>query len=184
MNNLIVTFDLVGAEKLPQELSPTPKPEPKPITEPKPLPKSEPKPISTPQPLKPEPVKQAPSDSSTSSVAPINYASEYDDVKSKSPPKPTPTPKEPPKTAVSSTLDMLAEARIAFVIKAILDHYDDIWVSKKDDGSYGVEMMDGPICTFKIRDSKISFTPNSFSGVATTIKTEIQKKFVELSKLL
>ena len=66
----------------------------------------------------------------------------------------------------------------------ILDHYDDIWISKKEDGSYAVEHMDGKVCEFFISEDKIKFTANSFSGIATNVKTEIQKKFVELSKLI
>jgi hypothetical protein len=77
------------------------------------------------------------------------------------------------------------EARVSFVLKAVLDHYDDIWVSKKKDGSYAIEMMDGPLCQFTITEKgTIKFSANSFSGRSQNIKTEIQKKYVELSKLI
>ena len=76
------------------------------------------------------------------------------------------------------------EAKVAFVLKAVLDHFSDIWVSKKSDGSYAVEMMDGPVCQFSIKEGTIKFSNNSFSGINPNIKTEIQKKFVELSKLI
>jgi hypothetical protein len=44
--------------------------------------------------------------------------------------------------------------------------------------------MDGRVCEFSIVKGKIKFTVDSFSGISTKIKTEIQKKFVELSKLI
>jgi hypothetical protein len=79
----------------------------------------------------------------------------------------------------------LEEARIAIVIKAIIDQYDDIWISKKKDGSYAVEMLDGPVCTFIMKEGgTIKFLANSFSGIAANIKNDVQKKYVELSKLL
>ena len=77
------------------------------------------------------------------------------------------------------------EARIAFVIKAVLDHFDDIWVSKKKDNSYAIEMMDGPVCTLTVtEEGNIKFSANSFTNINPNIKAEIQKKFVDLSKLI
>ena len=76
------------------------------------------------------------------------------------------------------------DAKVGFVIMGIMDHYTDIWISKKEDGVYAVEHMDGKICEFSASESKIKFSPNSFAGISTNIKTEIQKKFVELSKLI
>ncbi|MFX0104753.1 MAG: hypothetical protein ACFE75_04590, partial [Candidatus Hodarchaeota archaeon] len=76
-------------------------------------------------------------------------------------------------------------AKVAFVFSAILEHYTDIWISKKTDGSFAVEQMDGPICQFSIKEgAKLTFTANSFSGIDPKIKAAIQKKFIELSKLL
>ena len=122
----------------------------------------------------------------------IKPASEYDVSPeiSKKVESTTPEIKSQPevKTEETPTATKLSpdlEAKIGFVLVGILDHYDDIWVSKKDDGSYSVEMMDGPICSFKVTDgSKISFSPDSFKGISTNIKTEIQKKFVDLGKLI
>jgi len=78
----------------------------------------------------------------------------------------------------------IEEARISFVFKAILDHYDDIWISKKKDGSYSVENMDGSVCQFSIKENSIKFSTNSFSGISSNVKTEIQKKYAELARLL
>jgi len=78
----------------------------------------------------------------------------------------------------------IEEARISFVLKAILDHYNDIWIAKKKDGSYSVEMMDGPVCQFSIEEGSLKFSTNSFSGISLNIKTEIKKKYAELAKLL
>jgi len=82
------------------------------------------------------------------------------------------------------TTNLITDAKVSFVFSAILEHYDDIWISKKPDGSFAVEQMDGPICQFSIKGSKLNFTANSFTGVDTKIKTAIQKKFIELSKII
>ena len=106
----------------------------------------------------------------------------------KSLPKPVVHPgpiEEAKKTATPSiSEDDSIKAKVSFVIISILDHYSDIWISKKDDGSYSVEMMDGPICSFSITEDRIKFSSNSFSGISTNIKNAIQKKFVDLNKLL
>jgi len=98
----------------------------------------------------------------------------------------TPSVKEEVKSEAAPKVENIKEeARIAFVLKAVLDHYDDIWVSKKKDGSYTVEMLDGPVANFTITDAgSIKFSSNSFTGISQNIKTEIQRKFVELSKLI
>ncbi|KKN40156.1 hypothetical protein LCGC14_0736200 [marine sediment metagenome] len=111
-----------------------------------------------------------------------NVASEYDEPE----PLPSIRPKSTPAPSIKvSSSDLLTEAKISFVISAILEHFSDVWVSKKTDGSYAVEMMDGPICQFSIKEgAKLNFTANSFSGIDSKVKLAIQKKFVELSKLL
>lgn len=96
--------------------------------------------------------------------------------------KPISIPK--PSVSASKPSDLRIQAKIGFVFMGILDHYDDIWISKKEDGVYAVEHMDGKVCEFTISEGKIKFTANSFTGIATNVKTEIQKKFVELSKLI
>ncbi|MFX1601171.1 MAG: hypothetical protein ACFFB6_11295 [Promethearchaeota archaeon] len=89
-----------------------------------------------------------------------------------------------PAIKVSAT-SLMTDAKVSFVFSAILEHYDDIWISKKPDGSFAVEQIDGPICQFSIKEgSKLNFTANSFSGVDPKIKTAIQKKFIELSKMI
>jgi len=89
-----------------------------------------------------------------------------------------------PEKAKAIAESPIEEARISFVLKSILDHYDDLWIGKKKDGSYSVEMMDGPVCIFSIREGSIKFSRNSFSGINPKVKIDIQKKYVELSKLL
>ena len=91
---------------------------------------------------------------------------------------------ELPKIIVKSTADLAMQAKIGFVFMGILDFFADIWISKKPDGMYSVEHMDGKVCEFSVEEGKIKFSPNSFSGVSPTIKSDIQKKFVELSKLI
>ena len=123
----------------------------------------------------------------------MKFASEYDTkpdpvLESKPTVKPSisTTQVSSPEAKVASkpALGLSIQAKIGFVLMGILDHYDDIWISVKEDGSYSVEHMDGRVCEFSIVEGKIKFTVDSFSGISTKIKTEIQKKFVELSKLI
>ncbi|MFX0139022.1 MAG: hypothetical protein ACFFDN_35600 [Candidatus Hodarchaeota archaeon] len=153
----------------------------KPIVATKVEPKVEPKPTPTPSASKP--VTQAPAVSKTVTPAKsTEVASEYEVT------EPMPSIKSAGKPAPAikvSTTGLITDAKVAFVFSAILEHYTDIWISKKTDGSYAVEQMDGPICQFSISEgAKLTFTANSFSGVDPKIKTAIQKKFIELSKLL
>ncbi|MFX1364859.1 MAG: hypothetical protein ACFFCE_07425 [Promethearchaeota archaeon] len=138
-------------------------------TEPKVQAKPTPTPMASPAVSKP-----------VTSAKPKTIASEYESTE----PMPSIKTQPAPAKKVSST-DLMVDAKISFVFSAIMDHYDDIWISKKQDGSYAVEQMDGPICQFSIKEgSKLNFTVNSFSGVDPKVKTAIQKKFIELSKLI
>ncbi|MHA2391190.1 MAG: hypothetical protein ACXAEX_04410 [Promethearchaeota archaeon] len=179
LDNFIVTFQ-AGAVKL---VPVTPK-----IKE---EPKIEPKPSSTPPRTAPTPVTTTVTPATTTpssavkDVTPVksaDVASEYDVAE----PMPSikPTAKETPSIQVSKT-SLSTNAKVSFVIGAILDHFDDIWISKKKDGSYSVEEMDGPICTFSLKEGgKINFSGDSFTKVDLKVKTAIQKKFIELTKLL
>lgn len=145
-------------------------------------PKVEPKP--TPTPAAPKPVKSTTTPVVSKPITPVTVketGSEYEVAEPmpsiKTETKPTPSIKV-------STTDLLTDAKVSFVFSAILEHYDDIWISKKPDGSFAVEQMDGPICQFSIKASKLNFTASSFSGVNPGVKTAIQKKFIELSKLI
>ena len=162
LDNFVVTFQAGGAKPV-MGFQEKPKPAPTPAA----------KPVATARPAAPVAAK------------PANLtagASEYDE------PEPLPSIKPETKPAPSikiSTKDLITDAKVAFVFCAILEHFSDIWVSKKSDGSYGVEMMDGPICQFSIKEgAKLNFSANSFSGIDPKIKVSIQKKFIELSKLL
>ncbi|MHA2048295.1 MAG: hypothetical protein ACW986_01645 [Promethearchaeota archaeon] len=179
MDNFIVTFQEGIVAPLPT--SPTVREEPKVRVEPKAEIKPEPAP-SVAKPLEPVSVPKKT----------LNVGSEYEDVEPLPSIKTTATPeiKSAPETEsipafkVSST-SLVTNARVSFVFSAILDHFDDIWISKKNDGNYSVEEMDGPICTFHLKEgSKINFSPNSFNRIDPKTKTAIQKKFIELSKLV
>ncbi|MFX1380209.1 MAG: hypothetical protein ACFFA4_14070 [Promethearchaeota archaeon] len=188
LDNYIVTFE-AGAIKPIAAIKATPKVESKPVPklEPKPIPKRE-----TQATTKPEPTPTAPTPVKSEVIAPLSKpakpittkeaGSEYDLAE----PMPTiKTEAKPAPAANVSTDSLMTDAKIAFVFSAILEHYDDIWISKKPDGSFAVEQMDGPIAQFSIKEgSKLNFTTNSFSGVDPKIKTAIQKKFIELSKLI
>ena len=199
LDNYVITFSVGEVDMMEEAKKEKPKPKPEPKVEPSPKPKPEPKVEPTPKPKpepkvepspkpKPEPKVETKEVAKVSSVSPqmpdkkepMSFASEYDT----SEPMPSIKEKEATPAKVESSEAPLAEVRIGLVIKAILDHYDDIWISKKSDGNYAVEMMDGPICTFHLKDAKISFTQNSFSGIDPSIKKSIQEKYVQLSKVL
>lgn len=115
-------------------------------------------------------------------------------VQPKGPAAPTPSTRrvsqvaseyqEPIRPASAQQEGKKDQAKIGMLIASILQKYEDIWVSKKSDGSYSVEMMDGPICSFSISGGAISFLRNSFNGISTNIKSEIQKTYDDLVKLM
>lgn len=116
---------------------------------------------------------------------PADVGSEYDEAEPLPTIKTTPTAAKPAPAIIGSKTSLVIDAKISFVLGAILEHYDDIWVSKKSDGSFSVEEMDGPICIFHLKDgNKINFTAESFKNLNPSIKLAIQKKFIELSKLI
>ncbi len=175
LDDYTVTFELEAVT--PSTLKSAPEPEPK-IT-----PEPVTKPISRPEPVKkvvqPQPTMIPASEYDTKIEIPkISEPVEKSTIKS----TPVSIPKQA--SAPKSTLDIAVQAKIGFVIIGVLDHFDDIWISKKEGGEYSVEHMDGKVCEFSISNGKIKFTLDSFSGISTNIKTEIQKKFVELSKLI
>ena len=135
-------------------------------------------PVSTEAP-KPAPIKTQP--------APVKEVmktvSEYDTVPDL-PKEDTPTSIIEPSIAPKPKLDLSIQAKIGFVVIGILEHYNDIWISQKDNNSYSVEHMDGKVCEFSISEGKIKFSTDSFKGISTNVKNDIQKKFVDLSKLI
>jgi len=180
LDDYTVTFDLDG--EVPSAIKPASKPVSTEASIPEPVIKSVDKPEPVAIKTQPAPVKEV-----------MKHASEYD-TEPDLPKETTPirsqpivdTPMSTPEseTAPKPKLDLSVQAKIGFVVIGVLDHYNDIWISKKEDGSYSVEHMDGKVCVFSITDGKIKFASDSFSGISTKVKTEIQKKFVELSKLL
>ena len=165
MGDFIVTFDDIGSAPA---VTPTPKAIPKPapaatqaVSKPAPA-----KVVPKPTPAKAAAVKPAPK------TKKVEFASEYSE----------PEVKEAPVQDEKEKL--ISDARVGMVLVSVLSKYDDIWVSKKSDGSYAVEMMDGPICQFSVSGSSIKFTTSSFSGISTNIKRDIQNCFKGLSQLL
>lgn len=177
LDDYTVTFELEA--EIPSVIKPAPKPQPEPKIAPEPVPETVPEPISKPEPIKKVVIPQPK----------MIHASEYDTVV-ETPKITEPIEKSAPASvpkqeiAPESKLALDVQAKIGFVIIGVLDHYDDIWISKKEDGAYSVEHMDGKVCEFSISEGKIKFTSDSFSGISTNVKTEIQKKFVDLSKII
>ena len=180
LDDYTVTFDLEGS--LPSAVKPASKPvlTEAPISEPVTIPVHKPEPVV---------IKAQPA----SIKEEIKRVSEYDtepDLPKEITPIRSQTIEDTPMstleydTAPEMELALSIQAKIGFVMIGVLDHYDDIWISKKEGGTYSVEHMDGKVCEFSISEGKIKFSSDSFKGISTNIKTEIQKKFVELSKLL
>jgi hypothetical protein len=168
LDNFIVTFQAgaVAPKPIKQEVKVESKIETKPI-QPTPTSKS------------PTPVKVA------TPSKPAEVGSEYDEAEPLPTIKTTPTEAKPAPAIIGTKTSLITDAKISFVLGAILEHFDDIWVSKKSDGSFSVEEMDGPICVFHLKEgNKINFTAESFKNLNPSIKLAIQKKFIELSKLI
>jgi hypothetical protein len=162
LDNFIVTFQAgaVSPKPLTQKVKEEPKVKQKPVQAP-PVPKPVAPPKST------------------------EVGSEYDEVELVPSIKPTTIASKPAPAIQVSKTGLVTDAKISFVFSAILEHFDDIWISKKSDGSFSVEEMDGPICVFHLKEgNKINFTADSFKNLNPSIKLAIQKKFVELSKLI
>jgi hypothetical protein len=186
LDDYTVTFELEGVipsaikaetKPVPEPLSaPVATPEPKIAQEPKPTPISKPEPLKKVTPPQPKMIHASEYDTKVDSPE-INEPIEDKIVKTTKVSMPKVSPPE-------SKENLAVQAKIGFVLIGVLDHYDDIWISKKDDGGYSVEHMDGKVCEFSIFEGKIKFTSDSFSGISTKVKTEIQKKFVELSKII
>ena len=180
LDDYTVTFDVDG--EFPSAVKPKSKSLPPEESIPEPVTRPAPKPEPVEVMAQPIPVKKE-----------MKFASEYDtepDLPKESTPiksqstTVTPMSTLEHSTAPSPKLELSIQAKIGFVIIGVLDHYDDVWISKKENSAYSVEHMDGKICEFSIFEGKIKFSSDSFSGISTNVKTEIQKKFVELSKLL
>ncbi len=178
LDDYTVTFDVDG--DFPSAIKPTSKPVSTKAPKPTPVAMS----VDKPEPvvIKTQPAKEK-----------MKHASEYDtepDLPKKTIPissqkiADTPMSTIEQVTAPEPKLDLSIQAKIGFVLIGVLDHYNDIWISKKEDGSYSVEHMDGKVCQFSNSEGKIKFSSDSFTGISTNIKTEIQKKFLEMSKLL
>ena len=180
LDDYTVTFDLDG--EFPSAI----KPASKPVSTEAPIPKPVAKSVDKPKPVaiktQSAPVKKE-----------MKRASEYD-TEPDLPKEPATIKSQTVTNAPVSTLkhdiapepelDLSVQGKIGFIVMGVLDHYNDIWISKKEDNVYSIEHMDGKVCEFSISDGKIKFSLDSFKGISTNIKTEIQKKFVELSKLL
>jgi len=170
LENHVVTFDLEG--KAPVKVSkkpaqPTSASRAPTVKAPSTQPVSQPRTTKTPVVKTPTPVVKPKPRQQT-----IKPASEYEMSSENSEP------------AQKSQDTLISDARIGLLLVSILDKYDDIWISKKSDGTYNVEMMDGPICSFQIIEKAIKFSQNSFSGISTNIKDQIKRKYTDLAKLL
>lgn len=64
----------------------------------------------------------------------------------------------------------------AAVIMSVLEHYKDIWISKKDNGIFNIEQMDGKICSFNVNKGEIEYQPGSFKEIPEDKKKAILSK--------
>ena len=173
LENHVVTFDLEGKTPVKASKKPAQPAQPVSTSTAPTIKKASTQPVSKPSTVKPVAVKTAaPVVKAKPTQQTIKPASEYE------------VSSENLAPAQKSQGSLVSDARIGLLIVSVLDKYDDIWISKKADGTYNVEMMDGPICSFKIVEKAIKFAQNSFSGISTNIKDQIKRKYTELAKLL
>ena len=131
LENFIITFSTSAVDTT------VSKPKPTPATKPVPKPEPIPAPMGPKKGL-PKPVVKSTTDQTTTTSKSPSIATEYE-------------MEEPPTIGGAAGGEKpFEEAKIAFIIKAVLDHFDDVWVSKKPEGIYAVEMLDGPVCQFSI----------------------------------
>jgi hypothetical protein len=174
----IITFTIVGEVK-PPEVVPSPEPATSTLPESKEKPIVEPTPEPKVEPVREEPkvISSAPEYSTKTEISKIREPETKPSVAvSQEPAVPEPTT---PKIQLS-----ISDARIGFVLISILEEFNDIWASKKENGTIAVEIMDGPVCEFKIEGINVKFSANSFKGIDPQKKIAIQARFVELSKML
>jgi len=78
------------------------------------------------------------------------------------------------------TSDPMESIQKGCVIMAILSQFKDIWVSRLDGKTVGIEYMDGPIVRFHIEEGKVKFLEDSFKDIDPTVKSNIQSAFYAL----
>ncbi len=66
------------------------------------------------------------------------------------------------------------------VIMAILGEFNDLWISRKEEGILSLEQMDGKICAFKVENGEISFQTGSFFEIPKEKKEAILLKIDKL----
>ncbi len=72
--------------------------------------------------------------------------------------------------------------KMGLVVIAVITQQPDVYVSKKTDGTYEIESMDGMICKFKQAGDNVQFTPDSFTKIAPAKAKAIQEWFLSHSK--
>ncbi len=182
----------VVAPKPTQVATPKPAPAPAPVAVPSPVarpaatPSSGPPPVPTVIPVPvaaPTPVPKAP-------AAPVPV--EEPDLSS--PPVPEPEAKksrlEVPKIVVPAAAEEYGAPvevekgliKMGLVALAVTTQVPDVYLSKKADGTYEIESMDGVICRFKQKGDEVQFTPDSFSKLDPAKAKTIQEWFLSRAK--
>ena len=174
----IISFTLVDKEKPPEEI-----PKPTPAVPSVSIPEEKPRKVEISEP-EVKPVK-----TEEKIISPVTEYEPKKEISKIVTPEPKIPIEAPPKTVQkeptpSKEIPTISDARIGFVLISILKEFNDVWASKKDDGSIAVEIMDGPVCEFQIEGTGIKFSTNSFKGIDPEKKTAIQERFIQLSKML
>ncbi len=154
---------------------PVPKVSPAPVATPAPAPVSAPMPafFSQPQPASPPPVAEP--------VAPELPVVEPSLSKPRLVVPKIVIPAAAPTEIPSAPLDK-GLLKMGLVVMAVTTQQPDVYVSKKTDGTFEIEAMDGIICKFKQAGDNVQFTTDSFSKIDPAKAKAIQEWFLAHSK--
>jgi hypothetical protein len=153
---------------------PVPKVVPSPVATPAPVPEAEPEPEPEPitAPEVTEPVDE-PADSECSHPEPSMAKSRLEAPKIEI----HAAPAEVQVTAIDKGL-----LKMGIALLAVTMQVPDVYVSKKADGTYEIESMDGVICRFKQKGNDVQFTPDSFSKLDPAKAKAVQEWYFSRAK--
>jgi len=80
------------------------------------------------------------------------------------------------KSQTKPALDDSDKLLIGKTIVMLMEQFNDLLISSKDDGSIKVEQMEGNICSFSVDNHKIKFTADSFSEIPAEKKEAIENQ--------
>jgi len=154
-------------------VKPVPKPAAKPVPKPavKPVPKPVTKPVVRPAPV---PDEEIPAEEEYPSEGEISEAEEP----AAKPRLSSPKLQAPPVEVAEETGSDKGLLKLGLVILSVVSQVPDVYVSKKRDGSYEVESMDGVLCSFKQDGDDVIFTEDSFERLDPAKKKAVKDWYI------